>query len=141
MVNNHFSVIGRLTRDPELRYTQTGKAICTFDLAVDQRSRKGEEKKADFFRFKAWGKLAEVVAGNKAKGDRVAVQARVHNNNYETKDGEQRYSYDFVVDEILFLDRSNKRSSGRDSRDDDSSEDDAKDKGRGKGKGKSKGRR
>jgi len=99
---NMVVLIGRLTRDPELRYTAgSAKAVATFTLAVDRPFAK--EKTADFFRVVVFGKPAENCANYLTKGRLVGVQGRLQNNNYETATGEKRYSTDIIADRVEFL--------------------------------------
>lgn len=104
---NQVILIGRLTRDPELRFTAgSGKAVATFTLAVDRPF--SREKQADFFRIVVWGKTGENCANYLAKGRLVAVQGRLQNNNYETQTGEKRYMTEIVADRVEFLERGNR---------------------------------
>lgn len=98
---------GRLTRDPELKFGQSGKAYSRFSLAVD-RFQKGE---ADFINCVAFGKTAELIGEYLRKGRKVGVQGRMQMNRYEVN-GEKRTSYDVLVDTIEFLES---KSSGEDS--------------------------
>ncbi|HHY91075.1 MAG TPA: single-stranded DNA-binding protein [Clostridiales bacterium] len=99
---NMVVLIGRLTRDPELRYTAgSAKAVATFTLAVDRPFAK--EKTTDFFRVVVFGKPAENCANYLTKGRLVGVQGRLQNNNYETATGEKRYSTDIIADRVEFL--------------------------------------
>lgn len=105
---NNVVMIGRLTRDPELRFTAgSGKAVATFSIAVDRPFSKNKE--ADFFRVVVWGKSGENCANYLAKGRLVAVQGRLQNNNYETNTGEKRYSTEIIADRVEFLEWGNKR--------------------------------
>jgi len=101
---NHVTLIGRLTRDPELRYTQSGKAFATFTLAVDRKFKKDQQTQADFIPCMAWDKLAEIVGNNLAKGRRVGVEGRLQTRTYDAKDGSKRSAFDVMVDELEFLD-------------------------------------
>lgn len=103
---NKVVLIGRLTRDPELRYTQSGKAFATFTLAVDRRFSKqnNNQPTADFIPCMAWDKLAEIVGNNLAKGRRVGVEGHLQTRTYEAKDGSKRSAFDVVVNELEFLD-------------------------------------
>ncbi|MCT4565579.1 MAG: single-stranded DNA-binding protein [Maledivibacter sp.] len=105
---NSVVLIGRLTRDPELRFTAgSGKAVATFSIAVDRPFSKNNE--ADFFRIVVWGKTGENCANYLAKGRLVGVQGRLQNNNYQTNTGEKRYSTEVVADRVEFLEWGNKR--------------------------------
>jgi single-strand DNA-binding protein len=103
---NKVVLIGRLTRDPELRYAQSGKAFCTFTLTVDRRFSKqnNNQPTADFIPCVAWDKLAEIIGNNLAKGRKVGVEGRLQTRTYEAKDGSKRSAFDVMVDEMEFLD-------------------------------------
>ncbi len=90
---------GRLTRDPELKFGQSGKAYSRFSLAVDRPFQKGE---ADFINCVAFGKTAELIGEYLRKGRKVGVQGRIQMNRYEMN-GEKRTSYDVLVDTVEFL--------------------------------------
>ncbi len=98
---NKVIIVGRLTRDPEVRYTQTGKAVASFSVAVDTGY--GENKRADFIPVVVWDKLAEVCGNNLTKGRRVLVEGRLQIRDYE-KDGQKRRAADVVAQNIEFLD-------------------------------------
>jgi single-strand DNA-binding protein len=98
---NKVIIVGRLTRDPEVRYTQTGKAVATFSVAVDTGF--GENKRADFIPVVVWEKLAEVCGNNLTKGRRVLVEGRLQIRDYE-KDGQKRRAADVVAQNVEFLD-------------------------------------
>lgn len=99
---NQVVLIGRLTRDPELRFVaSSGKAVANFTLAVDRVY--SREKEADFFRIVVWGKQAENVNTYLKKGSQCAVSGSIHNNNYTDRDGNQRYSVDIQADRVEFL--------------------------------------
>ena len=96
---NHWVGIGRLTRDPEVRYTQSGKAVCRFTLAIDDGW--GEKKKTYFIPVTCWEKLAEACGNNLVKGQKVAVMGTLTQRTYE-KDGEKRYAYEVLAREVEF---------------------------------------
>lgn len=98
---NMFTFIGRLARDPDLRYTQKGTAVCTFDIAVDRL--RDETVSTDFFRCKAWAKLAEIIQEHKTKGDQMAVTGRIQQNNWIDNDNQKHFGFDFMVDSAYFL--------------------------------------
>ena len=102
---NKAILIGRLTRDPEVRYSQndSNMAIARFSLAVDRRYKKqGDETTADFFNCTAFGKQAEFVEKYLKKGTKVTVTGRIQNDNYTNKDGQKVYSVQIIVEEIEF---------------------------------------
>lgn len=108
-------LIGRLIRDPELRYTQTGLAVARFSLAVDRRFAKKDESNAataDFFNVVVFGKIAETASEYLQKGRLAGIRGRLQNNNYTDKDAIKRYNVDVVADEVQFLDRGDKKTSG-----------------------------
>lgn len=113
---NQVVLIGRLARDPELRFTAgSGKAVATFTIAVDRGF--GRDKQADFFRVVVWDKLGELCANYLAKGRQVAVQGRLQNNNYETQSGEKRYTTEVVAATVQFLDRGNRNDQSENTND------------------------
>ena len=103
---NRIVLIGRLTGDPELRYTASNLAVASFTVAVDRPTSKasGQEKKTDFFRCKAWRQKADFVSQWVHKGRLVAVEGRVELNEYTGQDGQRKFSTEVVVDQIETLD-------------------------------------
>jgi len=101
---NKVILIGRLTADPELRYTQSEIAVAEFRIAVDRpfKSASGE-KKTDFFRCKAWRQTAEFVNNYVKKGNLVAVEGRVEINEFTGQDGVKKYFTDIVCDQVQGL--------------------------------------
>ena len=107
---NKVVLIGRLTKNPELRFTPgTGKAVATFTIAVDRKFSK-EKKETDFIPIVVWGKQGESAANNLEKGRLVAISGRIQTRNYEGKDGIRRYITEIVADEVQFLDYKNSSS-------------------------------
>lgn len=103
---NHIVLIGRLTRDPELRYTQNGLAVANFDLAVDRPTTNQQgERQTDFIRIIAWQKQAELCANYLKKGRLVGVEGRLQIRSYETQDGQKRRVAEVVANYVQFLDR------------------------------------
>ncbi|MGE5581594.1 MAG: single-stranded DNA-binding protein [Bacillota bacterium] len=103
---NHIVLIGRLTRDPELRYTPNGVAVASFDLAVDRPTTNQQgQRETDFIRIVTWQKQAEVVANYLKKGRLVAVEGRLQIRNYETQDGQKRKAAEVVANRVQFLER------------------------------------
>ena len=105
---NKVILIGRLTRDPEVRYTQSGIAVCTFTLAVDRRFAKRDANDgrptADFIPIVCWRNLAEICGNNLVKGRRVGVEGSMQVRSYDAQDGSKRYVTEVVADEVEFLD-------------------------------------
>jgi single-strand DNA-binding protein len=102
---NKVVLIGRLTRDPELRYTSAGLAVASFSIAVDRVAKNQDgTKKTDFFRCNAWRQKAEFVSNYIQKGRLVAVDGRIELNEYTDKDGLKRFSTDIVCDNVELLD-------------------------------------
>lgn len=97
---NHVVLVGRLVRDPELRYAPSGTPICSFTIAVD-RHREG----ADFIDIAAFQKLAETVANHLTKGRLVGVHGRLQVRSYEKSDGQKRKVTEVVANEVRFLGR------------------------------------
>jgi len=99
---NNAVLIGRLTKDPELRYIpQSETAVANFTLAVDRPMSK--EKTADFIRIVAFGKTAELCERFLSKGKQVAIQGRIQTGSYENKNGDRVYTTDVVADRVEFL--------------------------------------
>ncbi|WP_064613384.1 single-stranded DNA-binding protein [Streptobacillus moniliformis] len=98
---NYVSLLGRLTKEPELQYTGTGKAYLRFNVAV-QREINREE--ADFISCVAWEKRAEIISEYFSKGDRILIQGRFMTSTYE-KNGEKRFNTDVLVNQIGFIER------------------------------------
>ncbi len=111
---NSVVLIGRLTRDPEVRYTggQNNMAVATFSVAIDRPVKQGQEKKADFPRVTAFGRQAENCEKFLAKGRLVGVQGRIQTGSYTNKDGRTVYTTDVVADRVEFLEWGNKNDSG-----------------------------
>lgn len=104
---NQVILIGRLTRDPETRYTQDGMAIARFSLAVDRQT-KGE-KKADFINILVFGKQAENCEKYLAKGRKVAIEGRIQTGSYTKDDGTKVYTTDVVASRVEFIDWGEKK--------------------------------
>lgn len=103
---NKIFLIGNLTRDPELRSTQSGIPVCSFTVAVNRRSRQGAEAgqpDADFFRVTTWRQQAENCNRYLAKGRKVGVTGTLTLQSYTGNDGQQRYSLEVQADEVEFL--------------------------------------
>ena len=103
---NRIILIGRLTRDPELRYVPSGQPVASFTLAVDRPfvNQQGE-RGTDFIDIVAWRRLAEQVTTHLSKGRLVAVEGRLQIRSYETADGQKRKVAEVIADGVRFLDR------------------------------------
>lgn len=116
---NQAILMGRLTRDPELRYTTSGTQVVRFTVAVDRqlsREKKQElesrnQPTADFINVVAWGRLAETVARYTEKGKRVMVSGRIQTGSYQTQDGQTRYTTEIVANSVEFIDWKDSSSS------------------------------
>ena len=100
---NKLTIIGNLTKDPELRATQTGLNVCTFTVAVNRRKKVQGQPEADFFRVSAWNALGENCAKFLAKGRKVCVMGPVSVRTYQGNDGVQRASLEVTADDVEFL--------------------------------------
>lgn len=106
---NKVILMGRLTRDPEVRYSQgaTPMAVARFSIAVDRRFKRDGEPDADFFNCTAFGKQAEFIERYLRKGVKVVTSGRIQNDNYTNKDGQMVYSVRVMVEEIEFAESKN----------------------------------
>jgi single-strand DNA-binding protein len=112
---NKVILIGRLTRDPEVRYTNANTPVASFTLAVNRnfKNRDGNYD-ADFINIVAWRKLAELCSNSLHKGSLIAVTGRIQTSSFDGKDGVRRYTTDVIADEIAFLEKKNARPSDSD---------------------------
>ncbi len=104
---NRVQLIGNLTRDPELRYTPSGAAVCTFSIATNRSwtTDAGEKREeADFHRIVAWNKLAELCSQFLTKGRKVYVEGRLSTRNWTAQDGTQKNTTEVVIDDMILLD-------------------------------------
>ena len=110
---NNVVLIGRLVKDPELRFGSTGVAVCTFVLAVDRPFTNSEtkEREADFLTCVAWRQLGETAANYLRKGRLTAVTGRIQTRNYENAEGRKIYVTEIIAENIRFLE-SNKDNAG-----------------------------
>ena len=102
---NKVILVGRLGKDPEVRYTQSGKAVASFSLAVSRRVRNPQDGQptADFIPIVAWEKLAEICGNNLIKGSQVLVEGRLQVRNYDAQDGSKRYVTEVIAQDIEFM--------------------------------------
>lgn len=108
MAYNKVILIGRLVKDAEVKYTNSGKAVATFTLAVDRPSAKGEQKEADFINCVAWDKTGETIGNYTQKGSKILVDGRLQIRSYEAKDGGKRWATEVIVGRMEFLETKNK---------------------------------
>ena len=110
---NHIVLMGRLTRDPELRRTGSGVAVTSFALAVDRDYKpEGGEKETDFIDVVAWRQIGEFVSKHFRKGRMAVVSGRLQVRKWQNKDGENRYSTEVVAENVYFGDSKREESSG-----------------------------
>lgn len=110
---NSVVLIGRLTRDPEVRYiSESQTAVASFTIAIDRPTRAGQEKKTDFPRITVFGRQAENCERFLAKGRLVGVQGRIQTGSYTNKDGQTVYTTDVVADRVEFLEWGDKQGAG-----------------------------
>ena len=112
---NRVILIGRLTNDPELRYTPSGVGIGKFTLAVDRPFKKGEDKETDFIPIVTWRQLAESCANYLRKGRLAAVDGRIQVRNYENNEGRRVYVTEVVAENVRFLESGNREGAGSNS--------------------------
>lgn len=104
---NRAQLIGNLTRDPELRYTPNGKAVCSFGIATNRNwtTESGEKREeADFHYIVAWGKLAELCSQFLVKGRKVFVEGRMQTRSWTGQDGQQKTRTEIVIDDMILVD-------------------------------------
>lgn len=103
---NKIILLGRFTRDPEVRYTSTGKVVCQGTIAVDQPfvNQDGQHE-ADFIPIVIWGKQAEVCGNSFAKGQRILIEGRLQIRSYDAKDGSKRYATEVIVSNFNFIEK------------------------------------
>lgn len=109
---NKVILIGRLTKDVELRYTQTNNtAVASFSIAVNRKFVKtGEERQADFFNIIAWNKLAENISKYLFKGNQVAISGRLETRSWDDPNGQKHYVTEVIAEEIDFIESKNKQN-------------------------------
>ena len=103
---NHISLLGRLTKDPEIKYTPTEKCVAQFTLAVDRPFKNADgTKEADFIPVVVWNKAAELVGNSCAKGHRLAVEGRLQIRSYQAKDGTKKYITEVIANSVEFIEK------------------------------------
>lgn len=111
---NKAILIGNLTRDPQMRVTQSGVAVCSFSIAVNRRFKNQQtgQQEVDYISITAWRQLAELCGKYLRKGRKVAVNGSIKTRTYEAKDGSKRSTFDVVADEVEFLSPSGQAQAG-----------------------------
>lgn len=107
---NKVVLMGRLTKEPEMRATQSNTAVCSFSLAVNRRFKQEGQPDADFINVTAWAKTAEFVSKYFTKGQQVAVVGRIQTRNYDDKDGKKVFVTEVVAEEAYFADSKKEQS-------------------------------
>ena len=100
---NRVELVGRLSRDPELRHTSSGMAVCQINVAISRRVAQGREPEADFINVVVWDKQAENVARYLSKGRQVAVEGRIQTRSYDNNEGKKTYITEVVANNVEFL--------------------------------------
>ncbi|MGI6514476.1 MAG: single-stranded DNA-binding protein [Syntrophomonadales bacterium] len=105
---NDVTLMGRLTRDPELKYTGTGKAVCQFALAINrpqgrEARERGDKPQVDFLDCVAWGSQAENLANYQKKGSLILIKGRIQKRQYQNQEGENRYAVEVIANQVLFM--------------------------------------
>ena len=108
---NKLMLIGRLTKAPELKYTQSGTAVATFTLAVDRKFSK--EKEADFISWVAWQKTAEFIAQWFGKGQQMALEGRLQVRTYDDNDGKKHWVTEVIAEQVEFCGSKGSGSAGK----------------------------
>ena len=102
---NKAVLMGRLTKDPELKTTQNGNSVCSFTLAIDRRFKNQQgERETDFIPIVAWRQTAEFVAKYFSKGSKIALVGSIQTRSWEDEQGQRRYATEVVTDEVYFAD-------------------------------------
>lgn len=101
---NKVIIGGRLTADPEQKTTQSGLSVVSFSVAVNRKTKQGEEQKADFFNVTAWRQTAEFVSRYFHKGSSICIVGSLQNSSWQDQSGQKHYRTDIVADEVMFVD-------------------------------------
>lgn len=100
---NKSIIIGRLSKEPELRFTTSGTAVAGITVAVNRRFKKEGQQQADFIPVVVWGKIGEAVANHLTKGSQIGIAGRIETRSYEAQDGTRRYVTEIIAEEVEFL--------------------------------------
>lgn len=101
---NKVIIGGRLTSDPELKTTQSGLSVVSFSVAVNRKTKQGEDQKADFFNVTAWRQTAEFVSRYFHKGSSICIVGVLQNSSWTDQNNQKHYRTDIVADEVMFVD-------------------------------------
>ena len=101
---NKVIIGGKITAEPELKTTQSGLSVVSFSVAVNRKTKQGEEQKADFFNVTAWRQTAEFVARYFHKGSSICIVGQLQTSTWTNQKGEKQYRTDIVADEVMFVD-------------------------------------
>ena len=113
---NTVCLVGRLTADPELKRTQNGLAFTKFTLAVDRQYSKDKEQTADFINVQAWRGTAEFICKYFFKGQRIGLTGRIQTGSYTDKDGNKRYTFEVLANDVEFCEAAKKDTAERTSK-------------------------
>lgn len=94
---------GRLTADPELKYTQSNIPVCSFSIAVDRRYKQGEERQADFINIVAWRQTAEFVSKHFSKGSMIGIEGSIQTRRYQDNEGKNRTAFEVIASNVQFV--------------------------------------
>lgn len=108
---NRIDLIGRLTRDPELRKTETGHVRADFNIAVNRIGAKEEQQQADFIPCRVWGNQAENLAHFMGKGNQIAIEGNIRNDAYTDKEGNTKYTWYVLANRIEYLSKGEQKES------------------------------
>ena len=107
---NKVFLIGRLSRDPELRHTSSGTAVCQINVAISRPVAQGSEPQTDFINVVVWNKQAENVAKYLAKGRQIAIEGRIQTRNYDNAEGKRTYVTEVIASNVEFLGSANDKN-------------------------------
>ena len=113
MANFSFNKVilgGRLTAEPELKTTQSGLSVVSFSIAVNRKTKQGEEQKADFFNVTAWRQTAEHISRYFHKGSSICIVGSLQNSSWTNQKGEKQFRTDIIADEVMFVDSKSERT-------------------------------
>lgn len=109
---NKVQLIGRLTKDPDLRYTKNNIAVASYTVAINTGY--GEKQQTDFINVTTWGKSGEFVSNYFKKGQAIGIVGRLRSNNYEDSNGNKRYTVEVITEDIEFVGSKNEKQNGQD---------------------------